>query len=1094
MLQLVLGLAGSGKTSLLLEEINKRAAAGRASILLVPEQFSSSAESLAYQTLGEYKGSFVEVLSFRTLAERILKSCGGITSHILSDAGRVVYVRRALDAVGSQLKVFARQKRSTAFCSLCAQTLAELKTAGATPGLLRQIGAAAEDEKLQEISLVFDAYEAVLEGSAMDPDDFLTLAASRADCGYFNGKACYIDSFDGFTSPEYVMLSAMLGHCESLHVAMCCDRLSASDEVPNLFSPVRRAANRLIKLAQRAGRKVGAPVELTRPLGAATLRLKALNTLLAGRMDVDEWDEQQAADEPPSLWLTAAADEWDELRQVAAQMHRLAMQGVPYSRMAVVCRDVEAYEQVVRRQLGLYGIPCFVDATTSIEYSAPICFLRGALALLRGGLGSGPVLALLKTGLCGYSEEEIAALENYVFTWQPKAADWRQPFCQHPDGLLREMDRTAEAQLKLAEGLRAQVVPKLESFLQKARGGTAEGLSKSLYLLLDGFDAPAHCDNLARVFEQLGDAASAEQTGRAWDLAMDLLDQMAALLGDDAVTADEYDELFLLLVRSTDFGQVPQTLECAVFSGADRMRLAQPHYCFVVGLCEGEFPMQVGYSGLLTHNDRDTLVRGGVEMPGSFENRSMLEEIFFYKALCAPQKGLYLSWPRRRGGQAKEMSAALERAVLAFGPGPQTLDTLALAATPEAAYDLLGSEYRSDSPLAATLYAALEGLGDDRFARRLRLLDAVDNPGDFTAADLPSLHRLMGRELTLSATTAEQYYKCRFSYFLERVLRVRPRRRAEFSPLESGTLVHHILEQVLAEAGPEFASLPDDQLEEMARRHADEFIGRFLPDTTRRTAFALEQIKETTVRLLLFMRDAAAQSRFTIDALELEIGDGPDAVPPLVVETETGERVRVVGKVDRVDTLKQGDATYLCIIDYKTGSRAFKLEELDYGSNIQMMVYMQALCENGGQRYPNAIPAGVLYLSGDPAPAMGTRRKGDVPAFKLSGLMLSDVSILNALDNRENASFLPLRFTKEGQPYKNSPVLDEGAFHAQLDKVRDLLGDMASGVYGGQFSARPLVKGQSRPCDYCPYRAACRHEDGKNEVVMGQTDEEEGQP
>ncbi len=45
MLKLVLGASGSGKTTLLYARIRARAEAGKRSILLVPEQFTSSTEA-----------------------------------------------------------------------------------------------------------------------------------------------------------------------------------------------------------------------------------------------------------------------------------------------------------------------------------------------------------------------------------------------------------------------------------------------------------------------------------------------------------------------------------------------------------------------------------------------------------------------------------------------------------------------------------------------------------------------------------------------------------------------------------------------------------------------------------------------------------------------------------------------------------------------------------------------------------------------------------------------------------------------------------------------------------------------------------------
>ena len=53
MLKLVLGGSGSGKTTLLYARIKARAEAGQRSILLVPEQFTSSTEGRIYRELGD---------------------------------------------------------------------------------------------------------------------------------------------------------------------------------------------------------------------------------------------------------------------------------------------------------------------------------------------------------------------------------------------------------------------------------------------------------------------------------------------------------------------------------------------------------------------------------------------------------------------------------------------------------------------------------------------------------------------------------------------------------------------------------------------------------------------------------------------------------------------------------------------------------------------------------------------------------------------------------------------------------------------------------------------------------------------------------
>ena len=77
MLTLILGPSGSGKSSLLRRQLKENAAAGRRSILIVPEQFTSSTEGALYRLLGDTLSGYVESYSFTSLAETLLRRYGG---------------------------------------------------------------------------------------------------------------------------------------------------------------------------------------------------------------------------------------------------------------------------------------------------------------------------------------------------------------------------------------------------------------------------------------------------------------------------------------------------------------------------------------------------------------------------------------------------------------------------------------------------------------------------------------------------------------------------------------------------------------------------------------------------------------------------------------------------------------------------------------------------------------------------------------------------------------------------------------------------------------------------------------------------------
>lgn len=189
-----------------------RAEQGRRSILLVPEQFTSSTEGRIYRELGDALSGMVESFSFTSLAERILSAEGGAAVQTLSDAGRAVLVRRALEELQDHVHYYYRHRRSAAFCQMAAQTIDELKSAGLSGAQLAELApdCGPESGKLSELALIFQGYETLLAGTGMDPADRLELAADRLEAALARGelpdflreREVFIDEFDTFNAPK----------------------------------------------------------------------------------------------------------------------------------------------------------------------------------------------------------------------------------------------------------------------------------------------------------------------------------------------------------------------------------------------------------------------------------------------------------------------------------------------------------------------------------------------------------------------------------------------------------------------------------------------------------------------------------------------------------------------------------------------------------------------------------------------------------------------------------------------------------------------------------------------------------------------------
>ena len=117
MLQLILGRAGSGKTTELYRRIGQVAEAGGQAILLVPSSFPLKTGREFYVRVGQELSSRVEVLGFGRLCDNIFRYYGGLAGRALLGQHRPgrILMGVTLQEMGSGLEVYAAQADKPGF-------------------------------------------------------------------------------------------------------------------------------------------------------------------------------------------------------------------------------------------------------------------------------------------------------------------------------------------------------------------------------------------------------------------------------------------------------------------------------------------------------------------------------------------------------------------------------------------------------------------------------------------------------------------------------------------------------------------------------------------------------------------------------------------------------------------------------------------------------------------------------------------------------------------------------------------------------------------------------------------------------------------
>lgn len=1093
MLQFVLGRAGSGKTEYLRRLLADRSLSGfGGAVMIVPEQYTFETEKAMLRLAGPVRGNAIPVYSFTRLAEAVFRKEGGAVGRRLSDGGRRILMASAIEACQDRLEVYAAAAKSGRVTDVMLTAVNEMKMCGISPEELghtaRDLGGSGLGKKLSELSLLYHTYDALVAASYLDSRDDLTrLSQALETSSFFEGCTVAVDSFEGFTAQEVAVLTQIMRRADQVIVSLCTDGLDHTGT--GLFALVDRTLHRLSAAAAENGVSVQPPVMLT---GAPRFQNENLKLVEAQLFCAGE---TMTSPDHEGITVFEARDPYEEAEFVAATIRRLVTQeGWRYRDFSIICRSPERYYGCLDAALKKRDIPCFVSQPARVDGEPVTRFVLGAFEAVLGGYPTEALLEMLKTGVSGFTAEEISSLENYAYLWKIGGAGWRQEFVRHPQGFGKEFAPEDTQELARLNQLRQRLIGPLERFAARTKDATGSEISQATYMMLMAYgmeeNLPAYCLAL----EEAGEDALAKKQLRVWDLLMEILDQMRAILGDRPLPRERYYQLLKEVIAGEDVSEIPQTVDQVIFGTAEQVRQSSPRASFLIGAAQGEFPLAPKSSGVFSDAERRELIARELPLGDPLEQRAIEERYLAYSVACAPSQRLYVSWPRTADGEDKEPSE-LVTALLGIFPTLRPLRDLPdvyFANSKEAAFSRMAARFNYTDSASGALRQLFEG--DPAYRGRVEALERAAGRGEEQLEDSALAQELFGKRPFLSPTQVEVYHQCPFQYFCRYGLNARERRPAEVDVLQYGTLMHFLFERIFREPAQVRAGWTEEELEErvsgLIQEYAQENMGG-LGLLSGREKYRLSRLCQSACKLIRHVEEELAQSQFVPQHLEWGLGYGKDALP-LEIPTAKG-KVTVGGTIDRVDLYvdPQGQR-FVRIIDYKTGRKTFRLADALYGLNMQMLVYLAALVENGQE-----FPAGILYMPAAEPSVSVDRGTGEdkIKAeadkqLKMSGLVLSDQEIIQAMEAGAKGRFIPASLNKDGSLGRFSSALDGEQLKTVLAYSKRLIATMGEELLSGRVEAAPNRKNKI-PCRYCAYSPVCGKEFDEKDVEQDKTTSQE---
>ena len=1105
-LRFIIGRAGTGKTTLCMEEIIRQQNTGtKRQVLIVPEQFTSQAERDLIEKTGRNAILTAEVLSFGRLAHRVF-SKKGIGSRVpLGDIGKSMALRKILLQEKDHISYFQSVMDKPGFIDQLGLTISEFFQYRISPEMTETLADSetlshSAKEKLKDLTLIHRSYLEFLKQEYISADETLGLLAERLDDSLgFEHTEFWLDGFYGFTPQEYSVIRRLLQVSAQVNITLTMDKNSFYGAFLPVSAPFYEpyvTKKKLAALAEELGLKPVSPTILEENKRAETQSLKNL-----------EQDYFYSFFKKTSLaegvHITACSNLQEEIRFAAGKILRLVREeNLRFRDFAIMTNAMERYEKNIRGILAEYEIPCFIDARRETASHPLVSLLTAFLDILVYDFKYDAMFAYLKSGLTQLTTEEIDILENYVLAYGIKGYKWKQDYWDY--GLVREGAEAIEAINTLRETVMAPFSPFLE--LSKTKKLPFRSFISLLMEHLNTLQAAETLENWANEASADGNLNRAEEHRQIWQLVMDVLEKADDILGKEELTLPEIAKILEAGLEKCTMGVIPPTADSLLVGDLERSRLPEIKYLFVLGVNEGVLPSPAMAQGIFTETERDLLTAQGMELANGGKRKVFEENFLIYRGLTKPSRGLWLTYAAA-DNEGKEQSPSslienlqkLDETLMIEPMQGFTLEET----SPEAAFHLLGSEMRKHSeetpisPLWQDIYSFFDE--NKNWENRLMMLKkGIGKTGRPERLAPRTAKALYGKNILSSVSRLERFAGCPFSFFAEYGLKAEERRLYQLHTPDLGSLFHEVLElfsNKLEEDSIQWTDLTKEHTKDLIETCVDEAAPRLSDRILMESAankYLIRRLKRVSVKAAWALVQHLQMGDFTPAGYEVGFGVH-EALPPIVIELGDGGSLILNGKIDRVDLLDAEGTRYVKIIDYKSGNKTFSFQDIYYGLQLQLLIYLDAYLKYYKKTGAELKPGGVFYFRiAEPTLALDKEVSAEqiektlFENMKMSGLLLQDDAIIESLDHSlrpestkglsGTSAIVPVGFTKKGEYSSTSNLASEEQYEAILQFVTQRTREIGEAMKAGIITPLPFKDRDRSPCSYCKYRSICRHD------------------
>lgn len=1085
-IQFILGGSGSGKSEYLYRMITKQAMEhpNKNYLVIVPEQFTLSTQQKLVSLSPNGAIMNIDILSFKRLAYRVFDDMGMSDLAVLEETGKNLLLRRIAQEEDANLTVLKNNMSRMGYVEQLKSLISEFVQYNISPELIDQFASIGNFSrnfitKMKDVNILYTKFLEYMKDHYIMAEEILNVLCDVAkDSELLRDSVIVLDEYTGFTPIQYRLLEQLLTVTDRIYVSLSIDEREAfkpSEGMEDLFDLSKTTIRKLSEISGRQGIPVEDPVIMKSPSERRFAAVPELAHLEANlfRQDCQKYQSDQPH-QAISIWNAMTPRE--EMIFVARQINTLVRrEHYRYRDIAIVTGALEQYQIYAQEVMENYGIPYFLDSTTSVFYSPFTDCIRALIEIFDRDFNYESVMRFLRCGFSKLEEEEIDYLDNYLIaTGIRRQSAWSRSW-------LGRKGKSKDFDLERVESMRLQLMDLWNPMilLQKQKDATLADGIHAIYQIIVAMQSADQLMQSANEYLERGLQSKAKEYEQLYEKVMQLLEKYEELLGEEPYDLQVFSELLDAGLSAIQLAAVPPGYDAITVGDIERTRLNGAKVLFFVGINEGVIPKNTNHGGIISEYERQALLDADIMLAPSAREKAFIQRFYLYRNLTKPSERLYLSFARSGSDGKALQESYLIKTVLQLFENLQVQILPSLMEEPDFSTEMVTLSYLAQGRKDDWWYAAAKALEHHEMTEQLIAAPYCSYQAQPISKNVA--RQLYGDVLYGSVTRIEKYFSCAYAHFLNYGLQLRERQEAGLNVMDVGDLYHMAMERfgrAVKDSGISWSMLQEEKRDELADRAMSEALVALGYEQTGEEhdadRYQLKRMREIFRRNAWVMTAQIAKGEFVPEDFEIKFGAGADN--ELQFALKNGRLLRVSGKIDRLDEYRKDGKIYVKIVDYKTGNTQMELSRIYHGLQLQLSVYLNAIL----QMKEHAVPAGILYQKiTDPVLKETDDPMNDyLKELRPNGRVLAEQDVYLAMDyDLANPSYdsnvIPVGVKKDMGLKSGASVLNEEDFGILSDYAIMRMKESGDAIYEGNVAVNPYEQKATNACAYCQYRGIC---------------------